>query len=64
MRIRYSSSEQSYVMDNTPSLTQRYVHPDVSPSATATPSATPNDEIPHLVPIHKDILGRVMIEPD
>ncbi|WMV19186.1 hypothetical protein MTR67_012571, partial [Solanum verrucosum] len=64
MRIRDSSSEQSDAMFGTLSLTQRYVHPDVSPSTTATPSATPNDEMPPLVPDQKDRLGRVMIELD
>ncbi|WMV33433.1 hypothetical protein MTR67_026818 [Solanum verrucosum] len=64
MRIRDSSSEQSYAMAGTPPLTQHYVHPDVSPSTTTTPSAIPNDEMPPLVPGQKDKLGRVMIEPD
>ncbi|WMV58712.1 hypothetical protein MTR67_052097 [Solanum verrucosum] len=63
MRIRDSSSEQSDAMDGTPSLTQCYVHPDVSPLSTATPSATPDEMLP-LVPGQKDKLGRVMIEPD
>jgi len=64
IRIRDSSSEQSDDMDGTPPLTQRYVHPDVSPSSTATPSATPHDTMSSLAPGQKDILGRVMIEPD
>ncbi|XP_015168391.1 uncharacterized protein [Solanum tuberosum] len=49
-------------MAGTPPLT-RYVHPDISPSSTATPSATPDEMLP-LVPGQKDKLGRVMIEPD
>ncbi|WMV10304.1 hypothetical protein MTR67_003689 [Solanum verrucosum] len=63
MRIRDSSSEQSYAMAGTPLLTQFYVHPDVSPLSIATPSATPDEMLP-LVPGQKDKLGRVMIEPD
>ncbi|WMV41520.1 hypothetical protein MTR67_034905, partial [Solanum verrucosum] len=63
MRIRDSSSEQSDVMAGTPSFTQRYFHPDVSPLSTATPSATPDEMLP-LVLGQKDRLGRVMIEPD
>ncbi|KAG5595272.1 hypothetical protein H5410_036504 [Solanum commersonii] len=63
MRIRDSSSKQSDAMAGAPPLTQHYVHPDVSPSSTATPSATPNEMLP-LVPGQKDRLGRVMIEPD
>ncbi|KAG5571594.1 hypothetical protein H5410_061360 [Solanum commersonii] len=51
-------------MADTPLLTQRFVHPDVSPSSTATPSATPDDTMPALAPGQKDKLGRVMIEPD
>ncbi|WMV18948.1 hypothetical protein MTR67_012333 [Solanum verrucosum] len=43
MRIGDSSSEQSDAMVDTPLLTQRFVHPDVSPSSTARPSATPDD---------------------
>uniref|UniRef100_M1CLU4 Uncharacterized protein n=1 Tax=Solanum tuberosum TaxID=4113 RepID=M1CLU4_SOLTU len=38
------------VMAGTPSLTQRFVHPNVSPSSTATPSATPDDTMPALAP--------------
>ncbi|WMV50847.1 hypothetical protein MTR67_044232 [Solanum verrucosum] len=64
MRIGDSSSEQSNAMVGTPPLTQRFVHPDVSPSSTATPSATTNDMMPALAPGQKDRLGRVMIEPD
>ncbi|KAG5632412.1 hypothetical protein H5410_004129 [Solanum commersonii] len=37
-RIRDSSSEKPNIMDNTPLLTQHYMHPDLSPSPT--PSAT------------------------
>jgi len=62
-RIRDSGSEQSNAMVGTPPLT-RYVHPDISPSSTATPSATPDNEMPPLVPDQKDRLGRVMIEPN
>ncbi|WMV49726.1 hypothetical protein MTR67_043111 [Solanum verrucosum] len=68
MRLGDSSSEQSYAMAGTPSLTQRFVHHDVSPSSTATstatPSATPHDTMSALTPGQKDRLGRVMIEPD
>ncbi|KAG5581388.1 hypothetical protein H5410_052015 [Solanum commersonii] len=45
-------------------LTQRFVHPDVSPSSTATPSATPHDTMSTLAPGQKDRHGRVMTEPD
>ncbi|WMV34144.1 hypothetical protein MTR67_027529 [Solanum verrucosum] len=55
---------QSDAMAGTPPLTQRFVHPDVSPSSTAAPSATPHDTMFALAPGQKDILGRVMIEPD
>ncbi|WMV13761.1 hypothetical protein MTR67_007146 [Solanum verrucosum] len=48
----------------TPPLTQRFVHPGVSPSSTTTPTATPNDETPALAPGQKDRLGRIMIESD
>ncbi|KAG5616327.1 hypothetical protein H5410_016151 [Solanum commersonii] len=48
----------------TPPLTQRLVHPDVSPSSTSTPSATPDDTMPAFAPGQKDRLGRVMIESD
>ena len=64
MRLGDSSSEQSDAMAGTPPLTQRFVHPDVSPSSTATPSATPHDTMSALAPSQKDILGRVMIELD
>ncbi|WMV37284.1 hypothetical protein MTR67_030669, partial [Solanum verrucosum] len=64
MRIGDSSSEQSYVNVSTPPLTQHFVHPGVSPSSTAAPSATPDDEMLALAPGQKDRLGRVMIEPD
>ncbi|KAK6791692.1 hypothetical protein RDI58_010773 [Solanum bulbocastanum] len=50
IRIRDFSSEQSDVMASTPPLTQRFMHPDVSPSSTAAPSATPDDEMPALAP--------------
>ncbi|KAG5596099.1 hypothetical protein H5410_037331 [Solanum commersonii] len=63
VRIRDPSSEQLNAMAGMPPLTQRYMHPDVSPSSTATPSATPDEMFP-LVPGQKDRLGRVMIEPD
>ncbi|KAG5606051.1 hypothetical protein H5410_027543 [Solanum commersonii] len=45
-------------MAGTPPLTQRLVHPNVSPSSTATPSATP-DEMLSLVPGQKDKLGDI-----
>ncbi|KAG5616285.1 hypothetical protein H5410_016109 [Solanum commersonii] len=64
MRLGDSSSEQSDAMAGTPSLTQRFVHPDVSPSSTAAPSATPHDTMSALALGQKDRLGRVMIEPD
>ncbi|WMV49391.1 hypothetical protein MTR67_042776 [Solanum verrucosum] len=64
MRLGDSSSEQSDAMVGTPLLTQRFVHPDVSPSSTATPSAIPHDMMFALAPSQKDRLGRVMIEPD
>ncbi|WMV25191.1 hypothetical protein MTR67_018576 [Solanum verrucosum] len=57
-------SDQSDGMAGTPLLTQRFVHPDVSPSFTAAPSATPHDTMFALAPGQKDRLGRVMIEPD
>ncbi|KAK6773715.1 hypothetical protein RDI58_028953 [Solanum bulbocastanum] len=63
MRLGDSSSEQSDAMDGMPQLTQCFVHPDVSPSSTATPSATPDDTMSALAPSQKDRLGRVMIEP-
>ncbi|WMV07658.1 hypothetical protein MTR67_001043 [Solanum verrucosum] len=50
MRIGDSSSEQSDAMAGTPPLTQRFVHPDVSPSSTASPSATPHDTMSALAP--------------
>ncbi|KAK6782335.1 hypothetical protein RDI58_020131 [Solanum bulbocastanum] len=50
MRILDSSSEQSDAMAGMPLLTQRFVHLDVSPSSTATPSATPDDTMPALAP--------------
>ncbi|WMV33614.1 hypothetical protein MTR67_026999 [Solanum verrucosum] len=64
MRLGDSNSEQSDAMAGTPPLTQRVVHPDVSPSSTATPSATPHDIMSALAPGQNDRLGRVMIEPD
>ncbi|WMV33182.1 hypothetical protein MTR67_026567 [Solanum verrucosum] len=64
MRLGDSSSEHSDAMAGTPPLTQRFVHPDVSPSSTAAPSATPHDTMSALAPGQKDRLGRVMIEPD
>ncbi|KAK6796407.1 hypothetical protein RDI58_004108 [Solanum bulbocastanum] len=50
MRLVDSSSEQSDVMAGTPSLTQHFVHSNVSPSSTVTPSATPHDTMPALAP--------------
>ncbi|KAG5596133.1 hypothetical protein H5410_037365 [Solanum commersonii] len=64
MRLGDSSSEQSDAMADTPPLTQRFVHPDVSPSSTTAPSATPHDTMSALAPGQKDRLGRVMIERD
>ncbi|KAG5606373.1 hypothetical protein H5410_027865 [Solanum commersonii] len=58
MRITDSSSEKSDAMAGTSPLTQRYVHPDVSPSSTTTPSATPDEMLP-LVPGQKDRLGGI-----
>ncbi|KAG5572245.1 hypothetical protein H5410_062011 [Solanum commersonii] len=55
---------QSDAMAGMPPLTQRFVHPDVSPSSIAAPSATPHDTMSALAPGHKDRLGRVLIEPD
>ncbi|KAK6791382.1 hypothetical protein RDI58_010463 [Solanum bulbocastanum] len=64
MRLGDSSSEQSYAMADTPPLTQCFMHPDVRPSSTATPSATPHNTMSALAPGQNDRLGRVMIEPD
>ncbi|WMV15128.1 hypothetical protein MTR67_008513 [Solanum verrucosum] len=64
MRLGDSSSEQSDAMAGTPPVTQHFVHPDVSPSSTAALSVTPHDMTSALAPGQKDILGRVMIEPD
>ncbi|KAG5611224.1 hypothetical protein H5410_022505 [Solanum commersonii] len=64
MSLGDSSSEQSDAMDGTPLLTQRFVHPDVSPSSTVAPSATPHDTMSALSPGQKDRLSRVMIELD
>ncbi|WMV38336.1 hypothetical protein MTR67_031721 [Solanum verrucosum] len=64
MRLGDSSSEQSDAMASTPPLTQRFVHPDVSPSSTVVPSATPHDTMSALAPGQNDRLGRVMIKPD
>ncbi|KAK6791432.1 hypothetical protein RDI58_010513 [Solanum bulbocastanum] len=64
MRLGDSSSEQSDAMAGTPLLTQCFVHPDVPPSSTTTPSATPPDTMSVLAPGQKDKLGRDMIEPD
>ena len=50
MRLGDSSSEQSDAMAGTPPLTQRFVHPDVSPSSTVAPSATPHDTMSALAP--------------
>ncbi|KAK6791847.1 hypothetical protein RDI58_010928 [Solanum bulbocastanum] len=62
MRLGDSSSEQLDAMAGTLLLTQRFMHPDVPPSSTATPSATPHDTISALAPGQKYRLGRVMIE--
>ncbi|KAG5586679.1 hypothetical protein H5410_047113 [Solanum commersonii] len=50
MRLGDSSSEQSDARAGTPPLTQRFTHPDVSPSSTTTPSATPHDMMSALTP--------------
>ncbi|TMW83712.1 hypothetical protein EJD97_000912 [Solanum chilense] len=52
---------QQYYPNNCQS---RYVHSYESSSATATPNATPDDEMPPLVPDQKDGLGRVIIQPN
>uniref|UniRef100_M1DR73 Uncharacterized protein n=1 Tax=Solanum tuberosum TaxID=4113 RepID=M1DR73_SOLTU len=44
-------------MAGTPPLTLHFVHPDVSPSSKATPSATPDDTMHALAPGQKDRLG-------
>ncbi|KAH0696233.1 hypothetical protein KY290_013588 [Solanum tuberosum] len=59
MRLGDSSSEQSDVMAGTLPLTQCFVHPDVSPSSTATPSATPHDTMSALA--HGGILQRMLL---
>ncbi|KAK6786024.1 hypothetical protein RDI58_014549 [Solanum bulbocastanum] len=59
MRLGDSSSEQSDVMASTPLLTQRFMHPTVSPSSTTTPSATPHDTMSALAPSQKDRLDRI-----
>ncbi|KAK6794102.1 hypothetical protein RDI58_007555 [Solanum bulbocastanum] len=64
MRLGDSSSKQSDVMASTPPLTQHFMHPGVSPSSTAIPSATPDDTMSALAPGQKERLSRVMIEPD
>ncbi|KAK6779868.1 hypothetical protein RDI58_022052 [Solanum bulbocastanum] len=64
MRLGDFSCEQSDAMAGTPLLTQRFVHPNVPPSSTATPSTTPHDTISALALGRKDGLDRVMIEPD
>ncbi|KAG5584937.1 hypothetical protein H5410_045371 [Solanum commersonii] len=64
MRLGDSSREQSNTIANMPSLTQHFVHPDVSPSSIATPSATPHDTMSDLAPGQKDKFGRLMIELD
>ncbi|KAK6773637.1 hypothetical protein RDI58_028875 [Solanum bulbocastanum] len=64
MRLGDSNSEQSDAMADTPPLTQHFVHPNVRPSSTSTPSATPHHTMSALAPGQKDRLGRVMIEPD
>ncbi|WMV18747.1 hypothetical protein MTR67_012132 [Solanum verrucosum] len=56
MKIGDSSSEQSDAMVGTPPLTQRFVHPNVSPSSR--PSSTPDDEMPVLDPGQNDRLDK------
>ncbi|KAK6775851.1 hypothetical protein RDI58_026852 [Solanum bulbocastanum] len=58
MRIGDSSSKQSDAMADTPPLNQHFVHPDIPPSSTATPSATPHDTMSALAPSQKDRLVR------
>ncbi|KAG5598973.1 hypothetical protein H5410_030343 [Solanum commersonii] len=62
MRLGDSSSESGRCYGDAPPLTQHFVHPDVSPSSTTTPSATPHDRC--LSALGGRRLGRVMIEPD
>ncbi|WMV14718.1 hypothetical protein MTR67_008103 [Solanum verrucosum] len=62
--VKHDLYRQSNAMAGTPPLTQHFVHHDVSPSSTATPSATPYDTMSALAPGQKDRLGRVMIELD
>ncbi|KAK6784670.1 hypothetical protein RDI58_018125 [Solanum bulbocastanum] len=57
MRLGDSSSEQSDAVAGTPALTQCFVHSDVPPSSTATPSATPHDTMSTLAPGQKDRLN-------
>ncbi|KAG5577350.1 hypothetical protein H5410_057484 [Solanum commersonii] len=64
MRIGDSSSEWSDAMAGTPPLTQCFVHPDVSPSSTSTPSVTPDDTMSALAPGQKDKLGRWHLAKD
>ncbi|WMV25181.1 hypothetical protein MTR67_018566, partial [Solanum verrucosum] len=64
IRIGDSSSKQPDAMVGTPSLTQCFMPPSVSPSFITAPSATPDVEMPALAPGQKDRLGRVMIEPN
>ncbi|KAK6792124.1 hypothetical protein RDI58_011205 [Solanum bulbocastanum] len=49
-RLGDSSSEQLDAIAGMPPLTQRFLHPNVSPSSTATPSATPHDTMFALAP--------------
>ncbi|KAK6777801.1 hypothetical protein RDI58_024519 [Solanum bulbocastanum] len=58
MRLGDSSSDQSDAMVGTPPLTRCFVHPDVSSSSIATPSATTHDMMSAPALGQKDILGR------
>ncbi|KAG5582187.1 hypothetical protein H5410_052814 [Solanum commersonii] len=60
MRIGDSSSKQSDAMVGTRSLTQRFVHPSVSPLSTTTPSATLDVVMPALAAGQKDRLGSIL----
>ncbi|KAK6789671.1 hypothetical protein RDI58_013471 [Solanum bulbocastanum] len=62
--IRRARPLSADAMADTPPLTQHFVHPNVRPSSTSTPSATPHHTMSALAPGQKDRLGRVMIEPD
>uniref|UniRef100_M1BDW5 Uncharacterized protein n=1 Tax=Solanum tuberosum TaxID=4113 RepID=M1BDW5_SOLTU len=52
--IRRARPLSTDVMAGTPPLTQCFVHPDISPSSTATPSSTPDDTMLALAPGQKE----------